>query len=72
MFTSGDYVVLTREGKTILMTPEELAPDHGGRRHPRTAHSALPDSPLGPPEQQMTHGQMQQFMELAERKFAKL
>lgn len=68
---SGDFVVLTREGKTILLNPEELTAimGEGATAH---RHSVLPDSPLGPPEQQMTPEQMGQFMQLAERKFAKL
>lgn len=68
---SGDYVVLTREGKTILMTPEEMSfmgPD-GATAH---RHSAIPDSPLGPQEQQLTPEQMREFMEIAEKKFAAL
>ncbi|MCR9140855.1 MAG: FecR domain-containing protein [bacterium] len=67
---TGDFVVLTREGKTILMTPEEMTSfmGDGATAH---RHSALPDSPLGPEEQQMTPEQMRAFMELAERKFAK-
>ena len=63
-----DSIVLSREGKTILLTADDLK--FMGPANAEHKHSALTESPLGPQAVQLTPLQMKTFLETAERKFA--
>lgn len=63
---NADQVVLTREGKTVLLTAEELSfMGNGDHRH-----STVEGSRLGPQQRELTPEQMRKFIEVVEKKFA--
>ena len=66
---SRDSIVMTRDGKTILLTPDDLQFMGRSTDH---RHSALPNSPLGPQAVQLTSAQMRALLTVAERKFAQV
>ncbi len=63
-----DYTTFTRDGKTIVVYPEEMeAAAPGMAEH---QHSHLKDSHLGPAEEELTPEQAAALMALLEKKFA--
>ena len=64
-----DFVVLNVDGRTVLITPEDLAPLTFWQAH---AHSALPDGPIGQRAVEMSPADRELFRSIVRAKLAAL